>query len=172
MAIVGGGGIPFQVQNDSAGGGPNIRYHHLPQFDVASGLYLSNEMIMVEAGRNATGYTGWLKMVNGIDMSVFYGPILPWDGRLMYVVASGYQAAPQFLGNLEIYKNGVRIDTLTGLWDWQAGGPPYWAVGISGAGLQYSAGDFFGLKVTGPAIPPPSPPDNPLVRSFFFREYI
>lgn len=172
MPVVGGGGIPFQVQNHTAGGGPNVRYHHLPQFDVASGLYLSNEMIMVEAGRNQTTYTGWLKVVNGIDMSATYGPILPWDGRLMHVVGSAYQTAPQFQGNLIIYKNGVQVDSLGGFWDWQAGGPSYWAVGVSGAGIQYSAGDFFSLKVTGISLPPPFAPDNPLVRSFFFREYV
>ena len=171
MPIVGGGGIPFKVQNHTAGGGPNVRYHHLPQFDVASGLYLSNEMIMVEAGRNATTYTGWLKMVNGINMSATYGPILPWDGRLMHVVASAYQVGAQFEGNLLIYKNGVLIETMSSLWYWQAGGPPYWAAN-GGAGHQFSAGDFFSLKVTGIPFPPPFAPDSPMVRSFFFREYV
>lgn len=168
MPVV-GSGLPLRVQNHSAGGGPNVRYHHIWMPDVSTGLFLSNEKFMTECGRNASNYAGWLKMVNGIDMSLARGTILPWNGRLMYIVGSCRPLVPDYQADLLLYRNNSLVETFTSFFSSVAGGYTYWSTG-AGAGVTYSAGDRFAAYVQ--HVPPPqNSVDYPLIRAFFVREY-
>lgn len=102
--------LPFRVEDFQSGPLGKHRYYYL--YDPTSGKWLSTHMETFPCGRNATNYTGFLRMVNGIAMSSTRGYIPAHAATLVGFVASSDTAgAIPAEQNIDIYDAGGVVHT-------------------------------------------------------------
>lgn len=143
-----------------SGGGSSFTQFDVPtsipetsEWLVKGGEHALSSLTFV-CGRRQVVYQGFLKMMNGVDMSLTNGWAVPHDCTLTIFIGKSTTAATT---DIEIFKNGVSQTVLPNRWDT----PP------NNLDIDFAEGDFVSVESIvggGSAL---SLPSNPVATLIF-----